>query len=421
MTHYRPEALVSVHAFTRQNEGDETIIGRPEIASYLAIPTAAVEILDWLRAGKSCAEAAELFEGKHGDQVDIAEFLATLEAKGFVSPQGATVSAGAAPLGNVKPGPSPIAFHFDNLPVRWACRIFGKTALGVYLCIVLAGIYLASQRPQILPRLDAFVFRGHMSTISLGLLAFALSSSLVHELAHLVAAKAAGVSSRITFSNRLWILVAETDLSGLWSIPKSKRFMPLMAGIIIDLVGGSLIAIALYFAAGSQAIPPLAFKIGQAMLLVILLRILWQFYFYLQTDFYFVITTALGCRSLMRDTENYLRNRMHGISRRFDAVDQAGVPEREMRIVRIFSFLWVAGRGYSFAVLLFITLPTLWWYARAVVEPFRSAQSVSVYTILDRLILACVMFLPFLIGFYFWIKGFIVRRRWDNALNTLPS
>ena len=64
---------------------------------------------------------------------------------------------------------------------------------------------------------------------------FTYGGIFVHELAHLIAARAVGVNSRMGISHRLWYLVAETDLTGLWSVTRNQRYLPMLAGMIVDL------------------------------------------------------------------------------------------------------------------------------------------------------------------------------------------
>jgi hypothetical protein len=55
---------------------------------------------------------------------------------------------------------------------------------------------------------------------------FALTAT-VHELAHLAAARSLGVPARIGLSTRLFYLVAQTDVSGIWAAPRRARYREL--------------------------------------------------------------------------------------------------------------------------------------------------------------------------------------------------
>ena len=56
----------------------------------------------------------------------------------------------------------------------------------------------------------------------------------LHECAHWLAARAVGVPARIRISRRLFFLAFETDLTGLWSVPRRRRFGAILAGMALD-------------------------------------------------------------------------------------------------------------------------------------------------------------------------------------------
>src|SRR6201999_3517219 len=99
----------------------------------------------------------------------------------------------------------------------------------------------------------------------------------LHEFGHLVATRAVGVNSRMGISHRLWYLVAETDLTGLWSVPRNQRYLPMLAGMIIDITVLSLIVLLLLcqdlrlFMLSSFSLHLL-----RAMAFTNLMRILWE-------------------------------------------------------------------------------------------------------------------------------------------------
>ena len=55
--------------------------------------------------------------------------------------------------------------------------------------------------------------------------------AMTHELAHWPGARVNGAGARITVSRRYYMMVLQTDLSGLWGVPRRQRFGPLLAGI----------------------------------------------------------------------------------------------------------------------------------------------------------------------------------------------
>src|SRR6185436_7611074 len=146
------------------------------------------------------------------------------------------------------------------------------------------------------------------------------------EFCHLLAARAAGVKSRIGIGNRLWVLVAETDLTGLWAVPRNRRYLPLLAGPISDGVFASLIVFLLY----SQSHGHLHLSSGmvgilRACLLLYLARLLWQLFFFVRTDFYYVIALFFGCKNLMKDTQRFIQSRLSYLFRGRSKEDQSRI------------------------------------------------------------------------------------------------
>jgi hypothetical protein len=68
------------------------------------------------------------------------------------------------------------------------------------------------------------------------LAAIGMPLAMTHELAHWLGARINGVLARITISRGYYMLVAQTDLSALWAVPRRRRFPPLLAGIAWDTV-----------------------------------------------------------------------------------------------------------------------------------------------------------------------------------------
>ncbi|GAB3985842.1 hypothetical protein GCM10029978_099760 [Actinoallomurus acanthiterrae] len=149
------------------------------------------------------------------------------------------------------------------------------------------------------------------------------------------------------------MLVFETHLNGLWSVPRRSRYLPLVAGMVGDLVWCSLLTI-LARLTDPHGLPhafPGAFL--RALALSTLLRLAWQFYFYLRTDVYQVFVTALHCVDLHRTTREYLSNRAHRLVRRTAPYDEERWHPRDRQVARWYGYLF--GLGYLF------TLGTLAW------------------------------------------------------------
>ena len=251
------------------------------------------------------------------------------------------------------------------------------------------------------------------------LLLFSFGTGFVHELAHMVAARAVGVKSRIGLSHRLWFLVFETDLSGIWAIPRAQRYLPLLAGPLIDVTSAALLLILL----GSNSLAGLGFPSQvvnglKAMALIYMIRLLWQCYFFLRTDLYYLVALALGCKNLMQDTETMLRNQWARLSARGEVTDQSHIPKTELRVIRLYTVPWVLGRLLALYVLGAIQLPTLFSYFVTAFDNLDGGYRQDTYAFLDSLVVALLGTAILGTGLYLWIKGLLSHWRQNHAVSS---
>ena len=417
MGNFTDDICVAVHPFTRQSEGKEVVIGRLDTAVFLVLPSDAIELLDYLALGKTVGEAQSLYQQKYGKVPDLENLLDILESKGFVRPlandraaESYIVIKTTSNLGNAKS--AAVRFHFANFPQSLAQRLTSRRVLTS--CGILVGFALTAIAvdPSIVPGWDAYFFRENLTLMRLVLLLIGYFTLFLHEMAHLVAARAVGVSSRLGIGNRMWYLVAETDMTGIWGIPRNLRYLPFLAGSLLDATSASVLTL-IFFAQshGWLMLHPVVFQLGQAMLLTYLMRLLWQCYLFVRTDFYFVIANFFRCKSLMKDTEVYLRNQLARIWRSIRPVNQSHIPVAEMRVIRWYALLWLVGRIAALGSLIFISMPLVWHYFLAIFTVLSAGYQANPYAFLDALLMGLLIFTPQGIGFGLWIRSFRTSQR----------
>lgn len=406
---YAEDEVIEVFQFTRQPDGDEIIIGRPETNTFLALPSDAVEILTDLARGRSIGEVQDSFERAYGVRPDIADLLEILEQKGFVRHKKPAQQSWEPGVSTITP-PN-VRYHFANIPPRIARLFFGPVALSLYSMLFVAALVACIVQPALLPRSHSLVFEHHRTLKLLVFATLAYSTIFVHEFGHLLAARAEGVSSRIGLSHRLWVLVAETDLTGLWALPKARRYLPILAGPIVDLVSASLIVLVL-FAADEKALslPSSVVEIGHAAIFMYTMRLLWQCFFFVRTDFYYVIANLFGCKNLMKDTQTFLQNLSAKLLKSTTARDQSHIPVREMRVIRAYSLLWLFGRAVAFASLFLVTLPVMGRYLANGFSALQRGYAADPYGFVDSMVVTVVNLTPLLVGLSLWLTSLMKRR-----------
>jgi len=405
---YSQETVVAVKPFVRQFDGTEVIIGIIETGVFLAVPAEAVELLDDLAAGKSIGETSDLYQQKHGETPDMNDFLELLEAKGFLQSHEENTAAAVA----TKTSPPQTRYHFSNFPQPLAQRLFSYPTYTLCLALIAAAVYAAYLYPSLIAAPADLYFPDHRALCVTLWVTAGYFTIFLHEMAHLVGARAAGVSSRMGISHRLWYLVAETDLTGLWALPKQKRYMPMLAGILLDAASAALLVLVLLAnQSGWLRLPVLAVRVLRALEFTYVMRILWEFFFYVRTDLYYVIATLCNCRNLLGDTRALLRNQVARVIPWMQPIDQSGVPERELRFVRWYALLWLGGRIWAVFTLFWITVPVAVSYLRVVADAFSSGYAANPGNFVDAIVMATYFLVPTIAGLVLWLGATLRQER----------
>ncbi len=270
------------HDLAFHADGDEVAVGRPETGSFAIFPADGAELLRRLMEGSTPASAATWYQGTYGEAVDMDQFLASLHELGLVR-----TSAGA-------PSPSP---PLAEDPVRWqrlGRAVFSVPARLVWLGVLVTAVLGCVRNPQLVPaRHDVFFVRS-LLVIELTIVVAQIPLTLVHELAHVLAGRRVGVWSRLRVGHRFTVVVFETVLDGLVVVPRSKRYLPLAAGMLADLAVMAGLVDAAWLLRTWQHRVSVAALICLALAYTTIPRIAWQFFVFLRTDGYFLLQTALG-------------------------------------------------------------------------------------------------------------------------------
>jgi hypothetical protein len=407
MVRYSSDTHVVVHPLSRQSDAGGILVGRKDLGVFLLLPEDAVEVLDDLAQGKSVGEAATIYRQRHGVTPDLDDLLTSLEQRDFVRPLLADGSPTETEASDLPRPPATLkSFHFEWISPRWAARLCGWPTLAAGGLIVLLAAAAVLLKPSLAPGWRAAYFPNKTAAGLLLLMVLGLFTTFLHEMAHLVAARSRGISCRFGIGTQLWFLVWETDMTGIWSLPRRQRYLPILAGPLFDLVTASALVLAGYAQdSGWIVLQPRVLQLGRALLFIYLLRIAWQCYFFLRTDFYYALSNLLGCKSLMKDTKVFLRNTLARLLRIGKVTDQSHIPAVERRMIPVYSVIWIVGRGLAFSMLLFVQIPLFFHYATLAIDKFRhGTPSVGGGDATVPILTAIFFSIFFLSGFGLWIK-----------------
>ncbi|HEY1352528.1 MAG TPA: hypothetical protein VGF67_23155 [Ktedonobacteraceae bacterium] len=412
MSSYLADRTITVLPFTQQPDGEETIIANATQTSFLSLPTSAVDILHWLAEGKTVAESQKLYQETYDELPDMDDFLELLEGEGFILSNGSQQET-ASPVHQEQARPR--RYHFESFSQELARRIFSRPVLFVCVLCIGAGLFLTIIDPSLIPTPEILVFKQNLTLMSIGLYLLIFPAVFLHEMAHLIAARAAGVPARLSISHRLWVLVAQTDMTGIWLAPKRQRLLAVLAGSILDATVSGLL-IMLLFAQQHAWINlfPAVVLFCRIALFTYLIRLLWQCYFFVRTDFYYVVAIAFNCKDLMGDAEALLRNLAARVLPLLRRVEQARIPTREMRVIEAYAFVWVAGRLVAFLSLFFIGLPILLGYYFEIGRFLLNGQSPTALAPADIAGWFTLIAVPTVLqtaGFVLWLRSLVLARR----------
>ncbi|MFB8166798.1 hypothetical protein [Kitasatospora purpeofusca] len=318
-------------------EADEVTIGSPETDTYAVFPADGAELVRMLADGLTPREAAERYRTAHGESVDIADLVEVL-----------------ADLDLLRPADTPTA---ETAPVRWqrlGGLVFGRPALvGYALVTALAAVEMV-RVPALVPRTDNLFFTSSYTLVVL-LLFFGQAPLLaLHEAFHALAGRRLGLRSRLSVGHRLVYLVLETSLDGLVSVPRRQRYLPILAGMLADVLAIAVLTLVADATRGGAAtVARLCLAIAYATVL----RLAWQGFFYLRTDLYVLLSTALGCVNLHAAAVDVLRNTVRRVTGR-TPVDLEVHHPVDRRAARWYSWLMVVGYAFTLTMFAGVVVPT---------------------------------------------------------------
>jgi hypothetical protein len=332
-----------LHPLTFLPEGDEVTVGRPDINSYGMFPTDGAALIKRLADGNSPNDAARWYAEEFGETVDMGEFLELLAEFEMLVKDGEQITVVTG-------------------PVRWqrlGKALFSPVAWVVYGLLVAGAITAIVRSPALLPTYHDMFFTSSLVILTLTLFVGQMPWIMLHESFHALAGRRLGLSSTLRIGRRLYFLVFETTLDGLVAVPRRKRYLPMLAGMIMDVLVISVLVLAAAALQGNS-VEHLIGQILLAMAFATVLRLTWQFYFFLRTDLYYLAITVLGCVNLQVVARQMLRNRVNRWLRRTaKLVDEETWHPRDRQVGRWYSWLMVIGYVVALALLAWQIGPAL--------------------------------------------------------------
>ena len=345
-------SVLRLHPLTVTPQAGGFVVGRAATGCFVVLPEVGVAALEQLRAGLTVAQVTHAVTPQSAaESVDVLAFARSLVRLGFVE----TVDDAASP--GLPTRSSGVAV---TVRPRLPWLFTRPSALAAAGCAVGALVLMASV-PSVRPHaLDVFFLPNPAASLAvLTLVTYLLAAA--HELAHVLAAAALGVPARLRITRRLYFLTFETNLTGLWALPPRKRVGPLLAGLGFD-------SVVLFGVLALRAADLGPDRFLAALALVELSAIVTQFFVFLRTDVYSVMTALLGCTNLSETTRLLLRGSVRRLSPEQRAKLSASRP-RDLAVARWYRIVHLAGMALALWFFLAYFVPSTWhlleWMAHA--------------------------------------------------------
>lgn len=370
---------VAMHALVFQTDGDEVTVGRRDIDSYGVFPAEGAELIRRLAAGATPREAADWYHATYGEQVDVLDFLLALDELGFVRAPGEP-AAGEVPW------------------VRWqglGRAAFSPLAALGYGVLLTWAVVAMVRSPDLAPNFHSLYFSNSAMALVIVLIVGQIPGLLLHEAFHALGGRRLGLRTSLSVSYRLYYVVFETSLDGLVTVPRKKRFLPILAGMLADLLWVAVLTLAADFFRTADGSLTTTGQVLLTVAYVTILRFGWQVYIYLRTDLYALVSVVTGCVDLDSTARKALRNRFDRLRGREARYDEASWHPADRSAAKWYMWLLLIGSTGMIVWLSLEVVPVIYHLFSMVLGRFAADSNATMAQLADSvafMIVASVQF-----------------------------
>lgn len=367
-----PDLAARMSRVVIARDGDEYVLGRPDLGIYVVVPQPGAVFVAALQAGESVPEATARASTIAGAAVDGDDFLAGLAQARLLELPG---DGNEPRTGESRRGRRAREIRWiEGISPATARRLFGPPAWSLY---ALATVFVAAvlvARPDFRPSFEQFWWLPDPVLSAITLLLIGLVTAALHEAWHWLAGRAVGVPAIFRVSYRGIFLVFETDVTQIATTPRRRRYGVFLAGMAFDvtLVATGL-ALRLAHRADLIALASWLDRLLAAVVALTLIRIAWQWAaLFLRSDGYAVLANALRCHDLYRATWLTTKERLGWLTDT-EAAELSKISAHDRRVARWFGLGYLAGVIVMAWIMLRYVIPLLvaivWWVGHNLLHP----------------------------------------------------
>jgi hypothetical protein len=352
MDDQQDQRIIHLHQLTFLPDAAGVSVGRFGTDTFAVFPEDGAELIKKLQSGLRVGDAARWYEETYHEELDMEDFLEILRDLTFVIEE---LEGGETHANDLVTSRSDSSLIRGQALGKWA---FSPVAWVLYAMLIGAGVAFLWKYPELRPSRSHIFFTDYSTLVIFGLFLGQMPGILFHESMHWLAGRRLGLPTKLSVGRRMYMLVFETSMPGIAGLPRKLRFLPFLAGMFGDVLYFSTLIL---LAGVTQILTgELNFfaKLCLALSFTTVMRFIWQFYFHLQTDIYYVIVTLLGCVNLQQTTRQMIANIWYRLIRadrkRHDPSQWA---EIDVKAARFYGPVYVTGYLVFLFMLFFIMLP----------------------------------------------------------------
>ena len=293
------DSLIKSVPLIKYKDGENIIIGTHDYkSSFVKTSELGVEAIELMNKGYCVGNVQQIMSEKYCKEISIKNLIRTLYDANLIT-------------------------SFDDIPLDLSKKrshlaksalpkisqyLFSKTAYVLYACVCCLAIFCIVYRPALLTSFTNYLKAHYIAGYAIAAVFIGWLMTLKHEFFHYMAALSLAIPASIRLGTRYFILVMETDVSGLYMVEKSKRYRVYLAGMMSDILTiGCLICIksCLFLINIQTGIVVIFIDIS---IISNLFGILFQFNILLKTDLYFVLADFINIQNLYTESGKVIKS-----------------------------------------------------------------------------------------------------------------
>lgn len=350
-------SIIEFRLSIQQKDDDSYIIGNLNENNYLEVPLEAIQIIKYCDGKRTLGNVSELVNQECGYEVDVNSFIQALFEEDLVYSIDSIVYG---KNNNVSYG----RFLKTIASILFNFKMHKFYAFILLIDFVLMFIFKGN-RP-VYDNISIFQNKPGLSVLIFFVISWSIT--LLHESGHYLSAVELNIPVKLRLNLRMVFLVVESDINGVWSVERKRRYMCYMAGIYIESL---ILLFALIFKFIANNI--FFINILDAIILIIFLNYIWQFMIFMRTDIYFVLFNYLNITELHNASIRYLKN----------IIKNRKISYTKNKASIVYSIIYCIGLLFSVIYAVY----TLAMYGTLILEAYNSFDVNSMNNNIDKVIL----------------------------------